>query len=151
NEFLSPGTGAPTEWKAWFQSDHCFDCFISPVTNPFLFEDPRSLTEVRPIFLIQAIPNSNPAFRGGNAEFFGIQAPVAFTERLSLTINKLGWTAINSGDGAPAAGGVGFSEVQLGPKFTFLRNVEARFIGAAGVIFQIPAGRETVYQDTGSL
>src|SRR5437763_1184921 len=26
----------------WFQSDHVFDGFISPVTNPFLFEDPRS-------------------------------------------------------------------------------------------------------------
>src|SRR5262249_25617678 len=39
-----------------FQSDHCFDQFISPVTNPFLFEDPRSLTEVRPIFMYQRIP-----------------------------------------------------------------------------------------------
>src|SRR5262245_3493781 len=28
----------------WFKSDHVFDGFISPVTNPFLFEDPRSLT-----------------------------------------------------------------------------------------------------------
>src|SRR5690349_21238803 len=25
-------------------SDHCFDRFISPISNPFFFEDPRSLT-----------------------------------------------------------------------------------------------------------
>ena len=39
----------------WFKSDHCLDSFISPVSNPFLFEDPRSLTEVRPIFIYQGV------------------------------------------------------------------------------------------------
>lgn len=28
-------------------SDHCFDDFISPMTNPVFFEDPRTLTEAR--------------------------------------------------------------------------------------------------------
>src|SRR5205085_9724483 len=40
-----------------FESDHCLDTFSSPVTNPFLFEDPRSLTELRPIFIWQKIPS----------------------------------------------------------------------------------------------
>ena len=150
-EIFDPGTGKESNWRSWFQSDHCFDYFISPVTNPFLFEDPRSLTEVRPIFLIQHIPNSNPFFRGGNAEFFGMQARVAVTERFSMTLNKLGWTAINTGSGSSEPGGVGFSEIQLGPKFTFLRNEDGRMLGAAGIIFQIPDGRGSVYQDTGSL
>jgi hypothetical protein len=150
-ELLHPSDGRETNWKAWFQSDHCFDCMISPVTNPFLFEDPRALTELRPIFMIQHIPNSNPVFRGGNAEFFGTQARVAITERFSFTINKLGWTAINTGSGSSEPGGVGFSELQLGPKFTFLRSVDDKLLGAAGIIFQIPDGRGSVYQDTGSL
>ena len=40
---------------SWLQSDHCFDDLglISPVSNPFLFEDPRALTELRPIFMYQ--------------------------------------------------------------------------------------------------
>jgi hypothetical protein len=150
-EIFEPGTGQESNWREWFRSDHCFDYFISPMTNPFLFEDPRSLTEVRPIFMIQHIPNTNPAFRGGNAEFFGTQLRLAVTERFSFTMNKLGWTAINTGSGSTEPGGVGFSEVQLGPKFTFLRSEDRRMLGAAGVIFQIPAGRGSVYQDTGSL
>lgn len=137
--------------RGWFTSDHCFDNFASPVTNPFLAEDPRSVTELRPIFMFQTIPNENPAFRGGNAEWFGTQLRVAFTERFSLTINKFGAIAINPGDGAAEPGGFGFSEVHLGPKYTFLRNDASRFVGAGGLIFQIPAGRASVYQDTGSL
>src|SRR5262249_59512482 len=73
----------------WLQSDHCFDNFVSPVTNPFLAEDPRALTEVRPIFMIQTIPNSQPLYQGGNIEFFGMRAILAVTERLSFTQNKL--------------------------------------------------------------
>ena len=37
-------------------SDHCFDRFISPISNPFFFEDPRSLTEVRGIFIDNSLP-----------------------------------------------------------------------------------------------
>ena len=37
-------------------SDHCFDDFISPISNPFFFEDPRSLTEFRGIFLDNSLP-----------------------------------------------------------------------------------------------
>ena len=43
-------------------SDHCFDRFISPLSNPFFFEDPRSLTEARAIF----IDNKLPATLGGS-------------------------------------------------------------------------------------
>src|SRR5207248_5732234 len=61
-----------------FQSDHAFDNFtcrgdlISPVSNPFFFEDPRALTEVRPIFIYQTAPSNSP-LRGGSSEFFGTQ------------------------------------------------------------------------------
>src|SRR5262249_57973091 len=42
-----------------FESDHCFDQFISPITNSFLFLDPRSQTMVRPIYIFQSTPHSN--------------------------------------------------------------------------------------------
>ncbi|HEY3788938.1 MAG TPA: hypothetical protein VGL71_08790, partial [Urbifossiella sp.] len=42
--FNGLGAGGP-EGKC-LESDHCFDNFASPVSNPFYFEDPRSLTEV---------------------------------------------------------------------------------------------------------
>ena len=43
-------TGAAFHGRNMFQSDPEFTYFASPVTNPFFFEDPRSLTEVRPIW-----------------------------------------------------------------------------------------------------
>jgi hypothetical protein len=135
----------------WFKSDPDFCNLSSPITNPFLFEDPRSVTEVRPIFIYQTIPTGNPNFNGGNAEFFGTQLRLAFTDRFSMTINKLGVTWINPGAGSSQPGGSGWSEVQFGPKFTFWRNPDRQIVAAAGLIFQIPDGPASVYQNTGSL
>jgi hypothetical protein len=127
--------------RAMFQSDHCFDNFISPITNPFLFEDPRALTEVRPIFMQQGAPGTNWVFNGGNAQFFGTQARVAITDRVSFVINKFGgvWTEPHN----PPPGfsnGSSFAELWLGPKYTFLRNENSGTVGAIGWIFQIPTG-----------
>jgi hypothetical protein len=143
-------TACPT--RKLFQSDHCFDNFISPVTNPFLFEDPRSLTEVRPIFMFQATPHGNWLFRNGDAEFLGLQARVAVTERLSFVIDKFGgtWQDPKNGMGILTNSG-GWSELWLGPKYTIIRNDQAGRLLAAGLQFQIPEGSGKVEQDTGSL
>lgn len=150
-EWLDNGFGQPSPFRSWFQSDHSFDYFASPVTNPFFFEDPRSLTEVRPIFFFQTIPDANPDFMGGNALYFGTQARVAINEKFSLVLNKLGGVIVNPGSGSAEPGGVGFAEIHLGPKFTFIRDESSRFLAAAGLTFQIPAGPASVYQDTGRL
>lgn len=42
------------------RSDRAFYYFISPQSNPLLFEDPRTLSEVRAHFVNQWIPNNNP-------------------------------------------------------------------------------------------
>jgi hypothetical protein len=139
--------GARAKW----QSDHAFDQFISPVTNPFLFEDPRALTELRPIFLIQSIPSSNWVYKGGNAEFIGIQGRLAITERWSAVINKLGFVAINPGSDSLLSSNSGFAEINLGPKYTFYRNERSGTIAAGGVTFELPAGSSKVFQDTGNL
>lgn len=39
-------------------SDHCFDDFISPMSNFIYFEDPRTLTEARGVFFHHDLPNS---------------------------------------------------------------------------------------------
>src|SRR5262249_24403522 len=115
-------------------------------------EDPRALTEVRPIFIFQKTPNGNPVFAGGDIEFFGTQARVAFTDRLSLVVTKLGATSIEQHNAdADFQNNVGFSEIYIGPKFTFLRNDNTCTLGAVGVTFEIPAGDKSVFQDTGSL
>jgi len=143
--------GALGHCQEWFKSDHMFDGFISPVTNPFLFEDPRSLTEVRPIFMYQQIPGRQPDFQGGNIWFFGTQARVAVTDRLSFVFHKIGGISVNPGSGSAFDGQTGFSELWLGPKYTIIRNEETCSLLAAGLQFQIPAGNKSVFQDTGSL
>ncbi len=135
-----------------FQSDHAFDNFISPVTNPFLFLDPRSLTEIRPIFMYQSTPSSNPIFQGGDVEWFGFQGSVALTDRLSFVMSELGWIWLephNHIDGfAPHAG---FSELHLGPQYTFIRNEDCGTLLAGGLQFAIPSGPGKVFQNTGNL
>jgi hypothetical protein len=135
-----------------FQSDHCFDNFISPVTNPFFFEDPRSLTEIRPIFMYQSTPGSNYIFRGGDVEWFGMQARVALTDRLSFIMSEFGFiwlephNHINGFDSH-----TGFSELHLGPQYTFIRSEDTGTLLAGGLQFAIPSGPSKVFQDTGSL
>jgi hypothetical protein len=148
----SPFGFGPCIKPGWFRSDHCFDQFSSPITNPFLFEDPRALTEVRPIFIWQTAPSKNPIWRGGNMEFFGTQARVAFTDRWSFVMNKLGFVwSENNVDTPGFDSSAGFAEIWLGPKYTFLRNENTNTLGAVGLTFQIPAGPRKVYQNTGHL
>jgi hypothetical protein len=142
--------------RCLFQSDHCFDYFSSPVTNPFLFEDPRALTELKPLFIYAGAPNTNPIFKGGNEEFYGLQARLAITDRWSLTINELGFLTLNPfnpGAGPPGefSQSTGFAQVMLGPKYTFLRSEDWKTVVAGGLLFQIPAGSPKVFQNTGTL
>ena len=135
----------------WFRSDHLFDGFISPVSNPFLFEDPRSLTEVRPIFIYQGVPSSQPDFKGGHISFFGTQARVAFTDRWSLVLHKFGGIAVSPDNDSVFDSKTGFAEIWLGPKFTFYRGEETGSIAAAGLQFQLPVGTAGAFQNTGTL
>jgi hypothetical protein len=135
----------------WFKSDHAFDGFISPVTNPFLFEDPRSLTEVRPIVLVEKIPSGEPDFRGGNVVFFGTQLRLAITDRLSFVINKLGGESVNPGSGSEFSSDTGFAEFWFGPKYTFIRGEDTGTLLAGGLQFQVPTGNRSNFQDTGTL
>jgi hypothetical protein len=135
-----------------FQSDHAFDGFISPISNPFYFEDPRSLTEIRPLFFYQGAPHGNPVFRGGDIEFLGLQARLAITDCFSLTMTKFGEVWIEPHNaGGDFQSHAGFSEIILGPKYTFWRNEGTGTLAAVGLNFDIPAGSRQVLQNTGSL
>ncbi len=134
-----------------FKSDHLFDGFISPISNPFLAEDPRSVTELRPLFVFQQVPGSQPDFMGGRVNFFGAQARVAFTDRWSLVFHKFGGVSVNTHNGSRFEDSTGFAELWLGPKYTFYRGEENGAVAAGGLQFQIPTGPQGVFQDTGSL
>ena len=69
-------------------SDHCFDDFISPMTNPVFFEDPRTLTEARFIFINHSVPGN---LFGNEAQLYALQMRAALTENLSLIATKDGF------------------------------------------------------------
>lgn len=135
----------------WFRSDHSLDTFISPVSSPFLAEDPRALTELRPIFIYQKIPNSQGLTGGGSLTWFGVQGRVAVTDRLSFVVNKFGFAGLHPSNQDVFENKVGFSEIWLGPKYTIVRDPNGCHALAIGATFQIPLGSSSVFQDTGDL
>jgi hypothetical protein len=146
-EYFSFGNG-----QGFLQCDHAFDVLASPVSNPFFFEDPRSLTEIRPIFIYQSAPNNNPLFHGGNAGFFGVQGRIALNQQWSIVLNELGFVWLNPKNGDDVlSSDTGFAEVRIGPKWTFCRDDNAGFVAATGLTFEIPVGSDRVFQNTGNL
>jgi hypothetical protein len=148
----APGSssGAFGGWDC--RSDHAFDSFISPVTNPAYFEDPRSLTEIRPIFIYQKAPSDNPLMQGGNIFALNLQARVSINDHWSFVLNRLGLARVNPGDGAlnGFSGGTGLTDLGVGTKYTFIRDDRSNTLLAAGINFDVPIGNSSVLSGNGA-
>ena len=134
--------------RAPFESDDAaFPGFVGPISNPVYSKDPRSLTEVRLLFVNDWIPNQNPAFNGGNFQVYGMQARVALTERLSLIADKDGYAVINP-DGADESDG--WLNIAGGLKYLLIRDVENQFLFSVGSMYEFQSGEAEVFQGQGS-
>jgi hypothetical protein len=114
-------------------SDHCFDRFVSPLSNPFFFEDPRSLTEAQGIFLDNSLPSS---IGGGDAQVWATQIRLRLSDRWSLIAPQLGELEVNQsqGGGAPH----GFMSAPVGFKYNFFRDPERQSLLSGGMTYFIP-------------
>lgn len=74
------------------------DDMISPVSSPTVNEDPRNVTEIRPIFLYHRIP-SDFLLGSGSLQVAALQVRVALHERFSLIATKDGRVWINPSGG----------------------------------------------------
>lgn len=124
----------------------CFPSSIMPVTNTTMFEDPRTLTGVRAIFINQGLPGAS-AFGGGTFQVYALQARAALTERLSIIATKDGWIDLNPTNQALA--GSGFANIAAGLKYNFWRNTETGTLLSTGMTFEIPLGAGQVFQGEG--
>lgn len=122
-------------------SDTCFSDFISPMTNPVNFEDPRTLTEARFIFANHRIP---PALGGEGAQVFGLQARAALTDRLSVIATKNGFLTYDT-----ALADDGWLDLALGVKLNLLKNHARRRLLSAGITYEIPCGTRRALQGNG--
>jgi hypothetical protein len=112
-------------------SDHCFDSFISPLSNPFYFEDPRSLTEVRGIFIENSLPG---AVGSGDFQLYSAQLRGRVTDRLSIIVPRLGFLNANQAGGDTPNG---FLSTPVGFKYNFIRDVERQLLVSGGMTYFI--------------
>jgi hypothetical protein len=122
-------------------SDHCFDDFISPMTNPVFFEDPRTLTEARAIFLQHKVPL---AAGGGDIQLYAVQLRAALTDRLSLIATKDGY-AVSSN---PLIAD-GWADVAAGLKYNLFVDPQAQRLLSAGLVYEMPVGTPRTQQGNG--
>ncbi|MFO0869535.1 MAG: hypothetical protein U0935_11440 [Pirellulales bacterium] len=117
-------------------SDQCFARYISPMTNPVFFEDPRTLTEVRFIFLNHVLPNRAPLV-GGRAGAGRADSP-ALTDRLSIIATKDGFIFTGSD---PVIMDDGWADVNVGLKYNLWSDPDSQRLLSAGVTYELPMVR----------
>jgi len=125
---------------AFTASDCRFTDFISPMTNPVYFEDPRNLTEARVIFLNHQIPGS--VLGGGDVQLLATQLRAAITDRLSIIATKDGY--IFAGADAPPI--QGWANVNLGLKYNLFADPETQRILSVGTRVEMPVGSYSALQ-----
>jgi hypothetical protein len=124
------------------RSDHGFDNFISPMSNPIYFEDPRTLTEARLIFVNNSLPT---ALGGGNVQVAALQARVALTENLSIIATKDGFLWSEN----PLLSN-GFLDVNAGLKYNLYKDYCNQSLVSTGFTFGVPVGSHQTLQGKGN-
>ena len=119
----------------------CYDNFISPMTNPVYFEDPRTLTEARAIFIHNQIPG---AAGGGDLQLFALQIRAALTDKLSLIATKDGYVTSDN----PLIED-GWADVALGLKYNLYSDPHKQRLLSAGLTFEFPWGSTQTLQGNG--
>ncbi len=132
-------------------TDHCFDDFVSPMINFVFFEDPRDLTEIRPIFVHHNFPDrigtggAVPA--GGSLQLYALQFRARLTDRLSLIAVKDGFAVDQSGGALDTVIDDGWAAVTAGLKYNLVRDPEAGTLVSTGFTYEIPIGSRRLLQD----
>ena len=71
--YVPQATPIGDQARGLFESDHAFDGFTTPLSNPVQSKDPRSLTEVRFLFLGDWSRPSTPVIGGGAFQVYAMQ------------------------------------------------------------------------------
>lgn len=139
---ISEGNWEPRLFGLFAPSDHGFSDFISPMTNPVYFEDPRTLTEARAIFLNHTVPG---ALGGGDVQLLAVQLRAALTENLSIIATKDGYIWSDN----PVVGD-GFANFSAGLKYNLFKDYDTKTIVSTGTTFEAPVGSHQSLQGRGS-
>jgi hypothetical protein len=122
-------------------SEPCFTEFISPMTNPVYFENPRTLTEVRLLYLHHRVPLTA---LGGDVNLFAAQVRAALNERLSIIATKDGFITSTN----PVIDD-GWADINLGLKYNLFANPHTQRLLSVGVTYELPVGSTRAVQGNG--
>jgi hypothetical protein len=122
-------------------SDASFGNFISPISNPVFFEDPRTLTEAKFIFLNHQLPSS---VGGNNVQLYALQIRAALTDRLSIIATKDGYIVSEN-----SVEGDGWANLAAGLKYNLYKDAAEQQILSIGATYQIPTGTPAALQGNG--
>lgn len=133
------------------KSDHSFDDFISPMSNFVHFEDPRTLTELRPIFVHHELPSrmGSLGVDGGETQLLAAQIRIALTERLSLIAVKDGYFWAQNDGAMSTLFNDGWADVSAGLKYNLLRDTQKGRLLSSGFTYEIPMGDNRALQSVG--
>lgn len=116
---------------------------ISPISNPVNFEDPRIISEIRPVFMYHELEDDFIT-GGGDVQLYALQLRLALSENLALIATKDGFIDFNP-TGLPDQ--TGFANIAAGLKYSFYKSDNS--IATAGLRYEAPLGNRDVFQGNG--
>jgi hypothetical protein len=128
----------------FLSSDRGFPHMIGYVSNPTFAIDPRSLTEICPIFGNVWMPGGFGPLKGGDVQVYGPVVSVAVNERLSFGLNQGAYAVSDfhkERDGWLDLGGFF--------QYALIRDVPGQFLLTTGLRWEAPTGSSDVFQGTG--
>ncbi len=135
----------PGPLLGFIQPSMCgFDDFISPMTNLAFFEDPRTLTEARAIFVHNEVPDS---LGGGDVQLYALHLRAALSERLSIIATKDGFIVGQPSPLLPPDDG--WADVTVGLKYNLYADRKSGTLFSGGLSFEIPVGSTRALQGNG--
>lgn len=127
---------------SWLKkSDHCYSDFISPITNPVFFEDPRTLTEARFIYINHSLPGN---VGGRSVNVMAMQLRAAITEDLSIIATKDGFITSDN----PLIRD-GWADVAAGLKLNVYKDYCSQTLVSVGATYEAPFGSGRALQGNG--
>ncbi len=143
-----PATSSPGQLtRGRFESDHAFDGFTTPLSNVIQSKDPRSLTELRFVYLGDYSRNSTPVIGGGTFQVYAMQVRLAVTERLQLFADKDGFAMVSPKGGKSI---FGMANINVGAKYVFIRDVENQFLFSGAIQYEAPTGYPSIFEGHGN-
>lgn len=111
--------------------------YVPPLSNPLFNETPFITTELRPIVLVNQIPDGFLT-QGGDIKVIAAEIRVAITDRLGFIASKDGYADLNFDAVLPDDGG--FANLSFGFKYALISEPATGTILTVGAEYEAPTG-----------